>query len=488
MKTIIIGRHEEKRKLEHLVNSNQAEFLAIYGRRRVGKTYLIREFFKNRGLFFNLMGQKDAGLKKQLLNFARSVQDAFKPAVPIKTPESWGEAFFFLSELIEKQSKDKKVIIFLDELPWLATKRSGLIQALDYEWNYKWNTLSNCLLIVCGSAASWIIDNLINAKGGLHNRVTQTIHLKPFTLSESHELLKSNGIQLKKIQILELYMVMGGIPFYLNRIEKGKPSTQMINELCFHESGLLYSEFPRIFQSLFDHAEVHEKIIREVAKQRSGMSRQELLRATKIKTGGTFRKRLNELKESGFISEYIPFGKNRNNYYVKIIDEYALFYLNWIEPIKNQILVGYDPNYWLNTYNVAKYQSWSGYSFEAVCMKHISQILKGLNIGSLSASVGSWRYLPPVGSKDNGAQIDLIIDRNDNSINLCEIKYSKTKFSVTKNYAKNLVNKITVFEEKTKTSKQIFLTMITTRGIKKNIWSEDLISSEILMEDLFTDI
>jgi len=488
MEKNIIGREAEKRTLEQILNSPNAEFLAIYGRRRVGKTHLIREFFEGKGLFFELTGQKDAGLKTQLQNCYRSIQEIFKPQLPLKIPESWKDAFYLLTKLMESQPEKEKKIVFFDELPWLSSRRSGLLQALDYEWNHKWSKLNNCVLITCGSAASWVIDNLINAKGGLHNRITQIINLRPFSLSESDQYLRSRGIRLKKHQLLDLYMVMGGIPHYLNLVAKGKSSVQITNELCFQEAGYLYSEFPRLFKSLFDQAEVHHRIIREIVKKRNGISRNDLLQATGIKTGGTFRKRLNELKESGFIGEYVPYGKSKKTFFVKVIDEYTLFYFHWIEPIKNQMAIGYNPNYWLNAFKAPKYQSWSGYAFEAICMKHIAQILACLKLDGLSIEIGSWRYIPPVKSKEKGAQVDLLIDRTDNCINLCEIKYSNKIYSITKDYAKNLANKITVFSEKSKTKKQIFLTMITTMGIKKNIWSEDLVSSEILLADLFKNL
>ncbi len=307
----IIGRESEKKKLSKILRSNEPEFLAIYGRRRVGKTFLIHEFFHDRGLYFELIGQKDAGLKMQLENFYQAVQEAFKPKLPIKKPDSWKEALSILTTLVEAQPGKKKIILFFDELPWLATKRSGLLQALEYEWNRKWSRNNNLKLIVCGSAASWILEKLIQAKGGLHNRITDTIYLQPFTLGESSRYLKSRGVTLKPLQILELYMAIGGIPHYLRQVEKGKSSTQIINSLCFHKDGVLFTEFTRLFQSLFDHADIHNRIISEIGKKRNGILRGDLLEATGCKSGGTFKKRLQELRESGFIQEFIPYGKSR---------------------------------------------------------------------------------------------------------------------------------------------------------------------------------
>jgi AAA+ ATPase superfamily predicted ATPase len=276
----IIGRNDEKKKLAKILHSGEAEFLAIYGRRRVGKTFTIREFFKNKGLYFEVTGQKDATFNEQLDNFHKTLHEIFKPDLPIQKPESWKEAFSFLTILVKLQPPKKNIIIFLDELPWLATKRSGLLQALDYEWNSVWSRTNNLKLIVCGSAASWILEKLIHAKGGLYNRITNTIHLKPFSIGESKLYLEKKGINLTPVQILELYMVMGGIPFYLRQVEKGKSSAQIINSLCFQKDGFLFSEFNRLFKSLFDQSEIHYKIIREIAKKRNGILREELLKST----------------------------------------------------------------------------------------------------------------------------------------------------------------------------------------------------------------
>lgn len=480
----IIGRKSEKKKLSKILRSDEAEFLAIYGRRRVGKTFLIHEFFQGKGLYFELTGQKDAGLKMQLDNFYQAVQEAFKPTLPIKKPDSWKEALSILTTLVETQPGKKKIILFFDELPWLATKRSGMLQALEYEWNRKWSRTDNLKLIACGSAASWVLEKLIQAKGGLHNRITDTIHLQPFTLGESSRYLKSRGVKLKPMQILELYMAMGGIPHYLRQVEKGKSSTQIINSLFFHKDGFLFTEFSRLFQSLFDHADVHNKIICEIGEKRNGIRRGDLLEATGYKSGGTFKKRLQELKESGFIQEFIPYGKNRKDFTIKIVDEYTLFFLHWIKPIRDRSAFRYNPNYWLNLSKEPQYRIWAGYAFEAVCMKHIDQILKKLAIENLASEIGSWHYIPPKKSRETGAQIDLLIDRIDSSINICEVKFSNNQYSIDKNYARNLHNKIKVFEEKTGTKKQIFLSMITTLGLKKNFYSEDLVDSEVVLKDL----
>ncbi len=277
---------------------------------------------------------------------------------------------------------------------------------------------------------------------------------------------------------------MGGIPHYLGQVQKGKSSAQTINSLCFNKNGFLYSEFHRLFRSLFDHSETHNKIIRAIVKNNNRISRDKLIKATGHTSGGRFNKRIQELKESGFIDEFIPYGKRKKDLIIKIIDEYTLFFLEWIEPI--QSMSTFDtPNYWLNISKEMKFKIWAGYAFEAICMKHIYQIVKTLGLENIVIGIGRWHFTPPQRSKEKGAQIDLLIDRTDDSINICEIKHSNKEYLIDKSYAKNLTNKINIFGEKTQTKKQTFLTMITTFGIKKNIWSEDLVDSEVLLKDLF---
>lgn len=481
----IIGRVEEIKLLTKLLQSQEAEFLAVYGRRRVGKTFLIREFFMKKGIYIEATGEKDGNLKTQLENFMKLLQETFRPKLPIEKPTSWKQAFDILTILIESLSTKRKVILFFDELPWMATKRSGLIQALDYFWNRKWSQMPFLKVVVCGSAATWMINNLIHAKGGLYNRLTETIHLKPFTLAETKAYLESRGIKLKEPQILELFMVFGGIPFYLRHIEKGKSPTQNINDLCFHRDAPFFTEFDQLFHSLFDEADTHIKLIRAIAKKRNGISRDELLKATNMTSGGTFNKRMHELETSSFIEIVTPYGKLKKNQYVKIIDEYTLFYLYWIDDIRHRRIIGQNDQYWLSKSKEAKYKIWCGYAFEAVCLKHINQIIATLELTPLVNEIGAWHFNFPQKELDQGTQIDLLLDRSDSTITLCEIKHHQGLFSLDKSYARNLINKMDVFEKQTKTKKQLFICLITLYGVKPNIWSEDLVNSEVTLKNLF---
>ena len=431
-----VGREIEQKKLIKTLKSTEAEFIAVYGRRRVGKTHLIKNVINQlKYVSFECTGLKDGTLKDQLLIFTRSFEKAFVPPYPISAPTSWIDAFDMLNKAIALQPKNNPIVIFFDALPWLATPKSGLMQALDHFWNVEWATQSNVKLIACGSAASWMIDNLINAEGGLHNRLTQIIQLKPFTIKETKAFLEHRNIKLSHKQILDIYMVVGGIPFYLKALDKGYSAVQNIDELCFTANGLLFKEFDRLYASLFKNSEAYIEIIRAIASRRKGIEQEKLLEKLKLSSsGGTFSKRLKELEEAGFILGFVPYGSDKKGIYYRIIDEYTLFYLRWIEPVANRIkLATTQSHYWQSKFQSQAWKSWSGYAFEAFCYKHIDQINKALNI-HVGFDIGTWRYLPK-NQQDKGTEVDLLLDRDDGVINLIEIKHSEKLIRITKQYA-----------------------------------------------------
>ncbi len=389
-----------------------------------------------------------------------------------------------LTNELEAKYTKQKVILFFDELPWMVTKRSKLMQELDHYWNTAWSKLANLKVILCGSAASWMLDKLINAKGGLHNRLTHHMLLKPFDLNTTKTFINSIGCKLSLKQITELYMVTGGIPFYLKSLQKNLSLSQNINHLCFHSNGILYDEFHRLFESLFSQAEINLRIVRAISKQRHGISRERLLSTLKMTSGGSFNKRMKELEAAGFIRTFIPYGRQTRDSFYRLIDEFCLFYLTWIEPARRS---GHEivKNYWQSKQNTSTWHSWSGYAFESICMKHTEQIRAALDLQQIGCDVASWKYLPKHGDKADGAQIDLLFDRDDDAITLFEIKFTKNLYVIDKAYAKQLINKMEVFEKQTKTQKQLFQAMITTQGIKPNVWSEDLIHYTVTINDLF---
>ena len=488
----IIGRHEEIKLLEKIYQSAHSEFVAVYGRRRVGKTFLIKTFFeKKECFFFRITGQKKASMVEQIYKFTRQLEEVFfVEGIRLKEPKNWDRAFELLTGRLKEKVKDKKkVVLFFDELPWLATKKSKLIQALEYYWNQYWEDMSNLTLIVCGSAASWIIDNIVNNKAGLHNRITKTMLLDPFTLLETKEYLHSLGIRYLDKQILEVYMIMGGIPFYLKEIEKGLSVPQNIDRVCFHKTGLLFSEFKNLFASLFNQASIHGKLLHVIFKSRYGMIGRKIAEKMRnVTSGGSLYKRLEELETAGFIIGIVPYGFSKKNKVYRIIDEYTLFYLSWIDFVKNKLKqIDRSKGYWEDKVCSQSWKIWTGYAFEDICLKHLSVIKKKLNIKS-SAIADSWQYFLKKGSKEEGAQIDLLFDRNDGVITICEIKYHTPSYLFNKEEAHKLQSKVKVFKKVTKTTKQIQLALITVNPIKSTMYSEELIVGNVTANDFFNYI
>ncbi len=458
----IIGRIEEVKTLEDVYLSDRSEFVALYGRRRVGKTFLIRTIYQNRFLF-QLTGIANSNLENQLINFNTALKKQH-PKVKLKSAKTWFEAFGELSKLIQKSKQHKKVI-FMDELPWLDTPSSNFIQALEHFWNSFASARKDILLVVCGSAASWMLSELINSKGGLHNRVTQRLRIDPFTLSECELFIKSKKITLEKYQLIQLYMAFGGIPFYWDEVKKGLSAQQNIESICFSKNGLLRTEFKNLFKALFNKDDKHQLVVELLAKKAIGLSREEIIKQSKLSNGGSVTRLLNELEESGFIKRYIPYGKKMRNSLYQLSDFYTLFYCRFI---KDNAIDNKD--YWTNTIDSPSHRAWSGYAFEQLCLYHIDEIKKALGISGISSNASSWRST----KFDTKVQIDLLIDRRDGVINLCEIKFSVNQFSINKRYDAELRNKVGVFKTETNTRKAVFLTLITTFGIKQNQYSGNI--------------
>jgi len=470
----IIGRTKEIKILDRVAQSSKSEFVAFYGRRRVGKTFLVREYF-NYTFDFSLTGLANASTDQQLTNFSALLQKV-DVAASDAIPTNWFFAFQSLIDYLEGIKGTRKKVIFLDELPWLDTPKSDFLMALEHFWNSWASARKDIILVTCGSAASWMINKLINNHGGLHNRVTERIRIEPFNLRETEEmLLAKNGI-FDRYQIVELYMITGGIPYYLDAIVPDKSAAQNIEELCFRKGGLLAREFPHLFRSLFKNAEKYEQIIIALASKNKGLTRKEISTHTGIASGGRMTNLLDELEESGFIGRYTPFSGRKRDVLYRLADFYSRFYLKFIKGNTN-----YQKGVWTNTLDSPSKRAWSGYAFEQVCIEHLPQIKKAIGIAGVVTQFSTWKSQ----NSAPGAQIDIVIDRRDRTINLCEVKFSVNSFSITKSYAENLRNKIGVFRAETKTKKSVFLTMITTYGVDRNKHSTSLVQNEVTMDALF---
>lgn len=469
----LIGRVQEINSLQSILESKDSEMVAVIGRRRVGKTFLVQSVYETH-ICFAMTGTQTAPLKQQLHNFALQMAHFANSAVPLATPASWAEAFHQLSTYIDAKKFKQKKVIFIDELPWLATHKSGFLSALGYFWN-SWASRKNIVLVICGSAASWMIEKVVHHKGGLHNRITKLISLEPFTLAETNEYLMSRKVSLNHYQIVQLYMAMGGIPHYLKEVKPGLSAVQNIDAICFKKNGLLRNEFSQLYPALFDNSENHMTIIRALASKWKGLTRKEVVNIGKLPDGGRVSKYLTELDYSGFISTYLPFGKSKKDAMYRLTDEYSLFYLKFIENSRISS--------WLKLSQLPVWKSWSGYAFENVCLKHINLIKQALGISGVYTENSSYWFKG--NDKDQGFQIDLLIDRQDQSINLCEMKFSDSEFNIDKAYAKILRERVSQFKARTKTKKHVFVTFVTTFGLKQNSHSIGLINHDITMDALF---
>ncbi|MGL4629930.1 MAG: AAA family ATPase [Leadbetterella sp.] len=453
----LIGRYFEIEKMRSLLKFGASELLAIIGRRRVGKTFLIKRVYQQE-MVFHITGLKDVNTSLQLDNFVEARNHFFEDGKSISKPKNWLQAFAQLKQLLGKPKKKKRVLFF-DELPWLATGSTSFLKAFDHFWN-TWAIDQNVVVVICGSSASWMITNVINHKGGLHNRVTQRIHLQPFTILETEKYLFSKGINMPRKSILSLYMATGGIPYYLKDVEKGQTATQAINTMFFGKKASLAGEFENLYRALFSNYEKHILTIRALASKRMGLTRTEVVTSTGIPSGGAISEILNELETSGFIQSIRPFGKHQRETLYRLTDEYSLFYLHFIEA-NNHI-----NDFWNKKYNTQTVKSWQGYAFENICLKHIEGIKNALGISGILTSESS--FYKQKDAKLLGCQIDLLVDRADNAINICEMKFYDGAYTLSLEHIKELEQKRNIFQEKTKTKRQLFLTLITADGITEN--------------------
>ena len=465
----IIGRIAEQEILAQRIKSNSPELIAIFGRRRIGKTFLVRQFFQD-SFDFYFTGIYQGTKQEQLGEFRRQLERySGKKCKMIKT---WFEAFAELREYLESLSdNDNPIVVFLDELPWMDTAKSRFIKALEYFWNSLGATNNRLKFLVCGSATTWMRENVLSEKGGLYNRTTRSIYLAPFSLYETEQYLRSRNIVWNRYQIAECYMIFGGTPLYLSMLEPGMSLGQNVDNLFFVPNAPLSREYDFLFRSLFNEASLHRQIIEILANKTIGMTRMEIKNALKIEDGGDFTNALRNLNDCDFIRQYSAFGKSDRGTLFQLTDLFTLFHLRYVKGYKGQ-----DEHHWQNMLDSPSRRAWSGYSFEQLCLHHIRQIKSKLGISGIQSDVCSW--------KGDGTQIDLLIDRRDQTINVCEIKFSQSEFEITKQYDTLLRTRLEKFRSASKTRKALHQTFITTYGVKDNAYKGN-IQSEIVLDDLF---
>ncbi len=471
----MIGRKAQHKIIQDTLTANKSAFVAFTGRRRVGKTYLIDQAYGH-AICLRFTGIQNANTKTQIINVAQKIIEKSGNNVFVM-PKNWQEVFIMLRNYLKTLSKNKKQVIFIDELPWVCTPKSGFLQLLAHLWNDYLSKEKHFILVICGSATSWITQKVFNDKGGLHNRVTQIIHLQPFTLAECKLFFESKKINLTNKAITDLYMTMGGNPFYLENVKKGESANKAIERMCFTETGILKNEYQNLYKALFENANNHEAIVQTLALSKNGMSQADLLTISKVTKGGPFNRAITDLLLSGFVVEAQPYGKLKRGLVYRLVDEFSIFYHRFIKPNKKSAAT-----IWQTIAVSQSYKIWKGFAFESLCLKHIPEIKTALGIKNVYTQVSSFSQ-KKIAHQD-GFQIDVVIDRKDDAINLCECKYYEAPFEIDKKYAQTLVVRRAQFRETTKTKKTIFNTLITNQPMKQNAYSLDSIDVQLTIDDL----
>ena len=480
MNKLFIGREKELSQLREYIDSGQSEFIAVYGRRRVGKTFLIQKALGTDYAFY-AAGMHKVPMRIQLANFMQGIK---KHNPKVKGAKTWLEAFMALETYLEGLPEGRKVV-FIDEMPWMDTPRSNFISGLEHFWNSWASWRDDIKLIVCGSATSWIINNLIKNRGGLHNRVTHKIPLKPFTLKECKEYFSARGFRLSEKQIAECYMVLGGVPFYLSKMDKGEGVAQNIDRLLFAEDGELHDEFQSLYNSLYKNALNHIKVVTALATKGKGLTRQEIIGLSRLPDNGKFSLMMEELESCGFIRSYTPFSTGRRNRgtderqspdtLFQLVDPFTLFHFQVMRKAGTR-----DAHFWSNNQNSIAFNAWSGLAFEMLCLNHVDQIKGALGISGVSSEVFSWFGQ----GEHRSAQIDMLIDRADKTINLYEMKYLSHVYAMTAEDEDDIERRVAALRESTGTEKNVIVTLITTKGLNRNEHSE-CVQRVVTLEELF---
>ena len=479
-KANIIGRERELAELQRSMDSDRSEFVIVYGRRRVGKTFLVDNFFHYQ-YDFSYVGGHRLTKNKQLRNFAKALK---KYANMSKQPKfaDWDDAFDALESFLDTLPSEKRKVVFFDEMPWIDTPHSEFVDALEMFWNGWASRRNDIVFVASGSSTSWMVDKLVDNQGGLHGRITNNIYVRPFTLHEVELYLQSRGAAWDLYQILQAYMTIGGIPFYYSLLNVKESLVQNIDRLFFRKNGELQTEFEELYTALFSNSEKYTAVVKLLNGKREGMTREEIMSATKMDST-MLTKVLRNLERCDFVIRYSQFGNKKKGSIFRLVDFYTLFYYRFLEKFNSQ-----DEHWWSHNFQSHAVESWQGLAFELLCLMHLNQIKAKLGISGIATEASSWRYMPGK-DKDTenvgkGAQIDLLIDRADRTINLCEMKFSTTPFRISDAYEQSLRARMEVFRTQVKTTKSLVNTFVTTFGVADGV-HRSIVHSEVTMDDLF---
>lgn len=455
------------------MESERSEFVVVYGRRRIGKTFLVRRFFKD-NYAFSFVGKHEMRREQQLVEFAKELM-CYSHSTFVPQLKNWTEAFDALQRLLETYNIPGKKVVFFDEMPWMDTPKSDFVSALENFWNGWANMRDDIVLVACGSATSWMVDKLLHNQGGLFNRITQKIYLRPFKLSEMEQYLDEKHFGWNRYQIAQCYMILGGIPFYLTLLNPKLSLLSNIDELFFADAhAMLRTEYNELYSTLFKRPDNYLAVIRMLTERKEGFTRKEISEKTKL-GGAALSKILSDLEQCDFIFSYARYGNAKNNAIYRIKDFYTLFYYKYVNGIDTK-----DSLRWTHLSSTPQVSSWQGFSFELLCLLHLDEIKKALGIDRILNDASAWRSRQP----EQNTQIDLVIERADHNINLCEMKFSSGMYAIDKGYEQKLRERMSIFLAETMTRCSTRITMITTYGVLQNKHS-GIVNDEVLLDDLF---
>ncbi len=470
----LIGRKQEQAKLQACMETGRSEFVVVYGRRRIGKTFLVRRFFKD-SYAFSFVGKHEMGREMQLAEFAKSLQQ-YSKSTYVPELKSWSDAFCALQKHLESSKTKGKKVVFFDEMPWMDTPKSDFVAALENFWNGWANMRDDILFVACGSATSWMVDKLLHNQGGLFNRVTQKIYLRPFNLNEVEQYLDDRHFNWNRYQIAQCYMILGGVPFYLTLLDSKRSLLDNIDELFFSDAhAMLRMEYNELYATLFKRPDNYLSVIKILSERKEGFTRKEIGDKTKL-GGAALTKILTDLEQCDFILPYARYGNAKNNTIYRIKDFYTLFYYKYVNGMDTK-----DPHRWTHLSSTPQVASWQGFSFELLCLLHLEEIKKALGIDRILNDASAWRSK----QTDKNTQIDLVIERADHNINLCEMKFSSGMYAIDKDYEQKLRERMSIFQAETKTRCSTRITMVTTYGVLQNKHS-GIVDDEVMLDDLFS--
>lgn len=455
------------------MESERSEFVVVYGRRRIGKTFLVRRFFKD-NYAFSFVGKHEMRREQQLAEFAKELM-CYSHSTFVPQLKNWTEAFDALQRLLETYNIPGKKVVFFDEMPWMDTPKSDFVSALENFWNGWANMRDDIVLVACGSATSWMVDKLLHNQGGLFNRITQKLYLRPFKLSEMEQYLDEKHFGWNRYQIAQCYMILGGIPFYLTLLNPKLSLLSNIDELFFADAhAMLRTEYNELYSTLFKRPDNYLAVIRMLTERKEGFTRKEINEKTKL-GGAALSKILSDLEQCDFIFSYARYGNAKNNAIYRIKDFYTLFYYKYVNGIDTK-----DSLRWTHLSSTPQVSSWQGFSFELLCLLHLDEIKKALGIDRILNDASAWRSRQP----ELNTQIDLVIERADHNINLCEMKFSSGMYAIDKGYEQKLRERMSIFLAETMTRCSTRITMVTTYGVLQNKHS-GIVNDEVLLDDLF---